>query len=237
MTGKFQGLDAIFNLPNTSLEIKEQNFSSVGIRTVLLSFTDDLATQFGALSGGLFLADILGQDQVLIYLSNAVSSQYAYLKYIPSTDELAFLEFAKIDLDAETHAHSLIVDTDLTVTNDVISTLKPKTTNTYDLGIGTGPSFLWRKWRDLWLSRNIDVDGIANIDDLRVDEALGSDLPMGDDKFIKVGKDSDGTLPTADASYRGKMIRVEGGAGVADKLYICMKSASDTYSWVQVASG
>jgi len=58
-----------------------------------------------------------------------------------------------------------------------------------------------------------------------------------DDKFLKVGKDSDGSLPTASASYRGKMIRVEGGAGVADKLYICLKSAVDTYSWVQVASG
>jgi len=45
------------------------------------------------------------------------------------------------------------------------------------------------------------------------------------------------SLPTADSSYRGKIIRVEGGAGVADKLYVCMKSASDAYSWVQVASG
>jgi len=62
-------------------------------------------------------------------------------------------------------------------------------------------------------------------------------IVMPDDKFIKVGKDSDGILPTADSSYRGKMIRVEGGAGVADKLYMCMKSAADTYSWVQIASG
>jgi len=44
-------------------------------------------------------------------------------------------------------------------------------------------------------------------------------------------------LPEASSSYRGMMIRVEGGAGVADKLYICMKSAADTYSWVQIASG
>jgi hypothetical protein len=57
------------------------------------------------------------------------------------------------------------------------------------------------------------------------------------DNFLQIGKDSDGALPTADASYRGKMIRVEGGAGVPDKLYMCMKSAADTYSWVQVAMG
>jgi len=58
-----------------------------------------------------------------------------------------------------------------------------------------------------------------------------------DDKFLKIGKDSDGALPAASSTYRGKMIRVEGGAGVADKLYVCMKSASDAYSWAQVASG
>jgi hypothetical protein len=45
------------------------------------------------------------------------------------------------------------------------------------------------------------------------------------------------SLPTASETYRGVMVRVEGGSGVADKLYVCMKSASDAYSWVQVASG
>ena len=45
------------------------------------------------------------------------------------------------------------------------------------------------------------------------------------------------SLPSASATYRGVMVRVEGGSGVADRLYVCMKSASGTYSWVQVASG
>jgi len=58
-----------------------------------------------------------------------------------------------------------------------------------------------------------------------------------DDKFIKIGKDSDGTLPTASADYRGKMIRVEGGAGMADTLYLCMKKTDDTYAWIQITSG
>jgi hypothetical protein len=63
------------------------------------------------------------------------------------------------------------------------------------------------------------------------------DVTFLDDKFLKLGKDSDGSLPTPSSSYRGKMIRVEGSVGEADKLYVCMKSASDAYSWVQVASG
>lgn len=71
----------------------------------------------------------------------------------------------------------------------------------------------------------------------KIDINYGGNISIRPDNFLQIGKDSDGTLPTADASYRGKMIRVEGGAGVADKLYMCMKSASDTYSWVQIASG
>jgi len=77
----------------------------------------------------------------------------------------------------------------------------------------------------------------GGVSDYRFEISRAGDIALLDDKFLKIGKDSDGVLPTPDASYRGKMIRVEGGAGVADKLYICMKSAADTYSWVQVASG
>lgn len=46
-----------------------------------------------------------------------------------------------------------------------------------------------------------------------------------------------GSEPTANAANRGKIIRTEGGAGVADTLRVCMKSAGDTYSWVTIATG
>ena len=78
---------------------------------------------------------------------------------------------------------------------------------------------------------------IAEVHNEMIDISRAGNITFLDDKFLKIGKDSDGTLPTPDASYRGKMIRVEGGAGVADKLYMCMKSAADTYSWVQIATG
>lgn len=38
-------------------------------------------------------------------------------------------------------------------------------------------------------------------------------------------------LPTASATYRGKTFTLLGGTGVADKSYICLKNASDTYEW------
>ena len=44
-------------------------------------------------------------------------------------------------------------------------------------------------------------------------------------------------LPTASASYRGVIAIVQGGNGVTDALYQCMKSAANTYSWVIIATG
>lgn len=45
-------------------------------------------------------------------------------------------------------------------------------------------------------------------------------------------------LPTASSSYRNKMAIVQGnGTTTADILYICLLSATGTYSWKQVISG
>ncbi len=41
-----------------------------------------------------------------------------------------------------------------------------------------------------------------------------------------------GTLPTATADFRGRIILVYGAAGVADGFFACMKDAADAYSWV-----
>lgn len=45
------------------------------------------------------------------------------------------------------------------------------------------------------------------------------------------------SLPTASATFRNTMAIVHGGTGVADVLYICLKSAADTYSWKTVVTG
>lgn len=44
-------------------------------------------------------------------------------------------------------------------------------------------------------------------------------------------------LPTASVAYRGLRVFVPGAAGAADTLVCCMKSAADTYSWKNVATG
>lgn len=50
-------------------------------------------------------------------------------------------------------------------------------------------------------------------------------------RFAEVKVRSVASLPTAAAAWRGTMLRVEGGAGVADVTYICNKKADDTYAW------
>ena len=44
-------------------------------------------------------------------------------------------------------------------------------------------------------------------------------------------------LPPASASYRGVIAEVQGVNGVTDSLYVCLKSAANTYSWVSIATG
>jgi len=44
-------------------------------------------------------------------------------------------------------------------------------------------------------------------------------------------------LPTAGVGYLNKTWIVPGGAGVADQMYICLKSAADTYSWKLIVAG
>jgi hypothetical protein len=40
-----------------------------------------------------------------------------------------------------------------------------------------------------------------------------------------------GTEPACNASTRGRAVMVQGGAGVADTLRVCLKTAVDSYAW------
>lgn len=58
-----------------------------------------------------------------------------------------------------------------------------------------------------------------------------------------VGKDGEigvggiASAPTASATYRGALWTVQGGAGVADSTYQCLKDSAGNYNWVSVGSG
>ncbi len=43
-----------------------------------------------------------------------------------------------------------------------------------------------------------------------------------------------GSVPTATAALRGKMILVDGGDGVADVIKVCIENADETYSFKTV---
>jgi hypothetical protein len=46
-----------------------------------------------------------------------------------------------------------------------------------------------------------------------------------------------GGLPTPTAGLRGAIVVLDQGAGVEDEVYICVKSAADTYEWVLIVAG
>ncbi len=56
------------------------------------------------------------------------------------------------------------------------------------------------------------------------------------DGAIQLNLPGGASQPAAAAGLRGTIWYTAGGAGVADKLEVCVKSAGDTYSWVPVAT-
>ncbi len=55
------------------------------------------------------------------------------------------------------------------------------------------------------------------------------------DSYMQRGALAD--RPTASKKVRGVIYYSEAGAAAADSIDICMKSAADTYSWVNIATG
>jgi len=85
-----------------------------------------------------------------------------------------------------------------------------------------------------------DLDASLGLSGLRwkelfVGAGATSGFMVDSSGLMKVGDVA--SLPTASADYRGKMALVLGASGVADGLYICLKSSADTYNWVQISVG
>jgi hypothetical protein len=57
------------------------------------------------------------------------------------------------------------------------------------------------------------------------------------DGMLRFGIANTSAAPTCDATQRGKIWIVNGGAGVTDTVTLCLKAAADTYSWVALATG
>jgi hypothetical protein len=55
-------------------------------------------------------------------------------------------------------------------------------------------------------------------------------------RSVEIGGTS-GERPTCTSSVRGRIWITQGGAGVTDSLFTCMKSAADTYAWIAGVTG
>jgi hypothetical protein len=179
----------------------------------LIRFTDETGSQFGVMSGALYIKDVLSQDQC--FLAFEGQGNFGYYQFTPSTKVLEVFDFSQIKYNLPVSIYSLIV------TAGVDSALKPKADNMYDLGYHHALPFLQRYWRNIYFKG----------------ELKGGDITMADDRFIKVGRDSDGVLPNPTSNFRGKMIIVEGVTGATDKVCVCIKKADDTYGWFDLISG
>lgn len=79
------------------------------------------------------------------------------------------------------------------------------------------------------------VNGLTSANDSFFTQFDATGALLASQRYLQAGTVT--ALPTASSQYRGRMVRVEGAAGVADSLYVCMKSATDTYSWKPVVTG
>jgi len=58
-------------------------------------------------------------------------------------------------------------------------------------------------------------------------------IEIYNDVFLQLAKITN-SLPSASDIHRGKLIRVEGGTGEKDILYLCKKKADETYAWLKL---
>ena len=77
--------------------------------------------------------------------------------------------------------------------------------------------------------------------DLSLSRASANVLQVGDGSansngtiLARIHAWANGTEGTCDSTLRGQVVMVQGGAGVADRLRLCRKDATDTYLWAPV---
>lgn len=145
--------DYLFVLPNTSMEIKETTVGTTQL--VLLNFTDSLASQIGAMSGALYIIDVLSEDRAYVAFSNVDGSISGWLEYTPSADTLEFNNFSNVKL-----LSPIITEIYEMKVTQIDSNLKPKTNNAYDIGYYHVLPFLRSYWKNLYLSGSAYVDTI-----------------------------------------------------------------------------
>jgi len=102
----------------------------------------------------------------------------------------------------------------LTIVSVIDSNIIPDGNNTRTLGDTT------HRWEDLFVDDIVDANGTS------VATTTFQMIPL-----------SGTSKPTANAASRGHVYTTEGGTGVADVVEVCLKSSTETYSWVNLATG
>jgi hypothetical protein len=99
--------------------------------------------------------------------------------------------------------------------------------------VGAGPSVVAGS-NDAQTSATTDVFAVSYTDTL--DDADNT-FYVNAAGMPRLGIGNTTATPTCDATERGRIWVVEGGAGVTDTISMCLKAAADTYSWITITTG
>jgi len=73
---------------------------------------------------------------------------------------------------------------------------------------------------------------LRDLEQIRRDRMVGAAIRGGMPRLILRS-----ALPTASKDYEFCFVGIPGAAGAASVVYVCLKSAADTYSWKSWAAG
>lgn len=94
-------------------------------------------------------------------------------------------------------------------------------------------------------SNQLNIGGLIYGDMSAGTVGISSAAPSGAKLVVQNGGDgkpglqliTTGSKPACGETYRGAFFNEAGGAGVTDKVYVCLKMSTDAYQWVLVARG
>lgn len=99
--------------------------------------------------------------------------------------------------------------------------------------VGSGPSVIAGS-NDPQTTATVNIFGVSPSDAVDGSDATFLVNAAG---MPRIGIGNTTATPTCDATERGRIWVVEGGAGVTDTVSMCLKAAADTYSWITITTG
>ena len=197
-----------YDATDTMAKIEVQHSSDDSTIGLIRCRTDD--------GSGAYIAWVkVGADTSLTWLQNI----------LPATNQVISYSGRSIALDTYKQMH--LNQRLWTVADHSLGGSPLNQHEVYNPSYSTGSETQISRWANINKSTG-SVNSSASIITLASDSICWSGL---------VRSRRTAALPTASAQWNGVIVTLQGGAGVADQLYVCLKSSADTYSWKSIITG